>query len=735
MYWNVSDSYFEGNYARTEPGCINNCGVLVVTNSTFYKNTAFWWAGAIHTHGGANTTIYDSDFIDNLAGWNGGALYTYSYLQIYNTRFIGNNCTTNNGGGAIGACKYLHAAYVHIEDSIFEDNENLCWGLDELSTSGTGRGGAISFMDAGSLEVYNTTFVKNSASIGTAICAISGGLSGGSPDVRIVGNRFINHTRVGDVLDVRVATGSVAEISDNYFENNSIVFSKLKLSADDPINGKVMFHLDAALKNPASYDEDILDKSKYDVYVNGVYKTTVSSRNFELDLGKGNTANVYVVPCISTSKSNEVFAGIAKTYIYVSQSRGNDNNDGSTRAKPVKTLNKSIELACSTENIIIMDGTFKETNLVIDYNLTIVGENNAAITATGNIFTITEGDVKFENLTFKNCKYGSSTKNRIISQTSTGFLIIDGCVFDSNEYKTQVEANVIECENIVASNNKDGSIIKADSIVVKSSKFTNNIATYAQGKSIIMYKTSKKMTKFEVENLTFIGNTVHSGCLIPDITKATITDCTFIANMGTNRASVISVEDGSSVVIQSCKFINNTDTGKYSSVIYITSGAVILKDSILINNSYENTNNLIINGNDASLKKLVANNNWWGNTPDNLTKPALKVFPESFLLPNGWDPVSYWLIINGTALTDEIELNDRVPVQFIFTQIDNDGNITTFDGGFIPSIDLTLNAVNGTCSDKKITMVNGMATTYFTLTDMAGGSLTASFNLKNQYLQ
>lgn len=168
----VNDCYFEGNYAKTEPGCINNCGILVVNNSTFYKNSAFWWAGAIHTHGGANTTIYDSDFIDNLAGWNGGALYTYSYLQIYNSRFIGNNCTTNNGGGAIGACKYLHAPYIHIEDSLFQNNENLCWGLDDLSTSGTGRGGAISLIDEGGLELYNNIFIENSASIGSAICAI-----------------------------------------------------------------------------------------------------------------------------------------------------------------------------------------------------------------------------------------------------------------------------------------------------------------------------------------------------------------------------------------------------------------------------------------------------------------------------------------------------------------------------------------------------------------------------------
>ncbi|MDO5815703.1 MAG: hypothetical protein Q4Q18_08685, partial [Methanobrevibacter sp.] len=67
---NVTDSYFEGNYGRTAPGAINNCGILVVRNSTFYKNSAFWWAGAIHTTGGANTTIYDSLFLDNVAGWN-----------------------------------------------------------------------------------------------------------------------------------------------------------------------------------------------------------------------------------------------------------------------------------------------------------------------------------------------------------------------------------------------------------------------------------------------------------------------------------------------------------------------------------------------------------------------------------------------------------------------------------------------------------------------------------------
>ena len=728
-YMEVNDCYFEGNYAKTEPGCINNCGILVTSNTTYYKNSAFWWAGAIHTHGGANTTIYDCDFIDNVAGWNGGALYTYSYLQIYNSRFIGNNCTTNNGGGAIGACKYLHAPYIHVEDSLFMNNENLCWGLDELSTSGTGRGGAISLMDEGGLELYNNTFIKNSASIGTAVCAISGGLSYGSPDVRIIGNRFINHTRIGDVLDVRLATGSIADIRDNYYYNNSIVFEKLKLIAEDPVDGVVNFHIDASLKNPKSYDNDILSKSSYDVYVNDVYNKTVSTLDFTLNFENGQSAYVYVVPYISNSKSNKVFAGIAKTYIYVSQKYGNDNNEGTTRNNPVKTLNKSIELAKNHDGIIILGGTYTETNLHINYNLTIIAENSATITVEGNAFNITDGDVKFINLTFKNSKHGSSTKPRLISQSNTGFLTLEGCTFDNNTYKTHIESKgILYGENILCTNNNDGSFIWCDSITLKSSIFINNTVTYSLSKSLIRY--SSKTIKLEAENLTFIKNTISNGCI--DIKKGsgTITNCNFIDNTVTvsnSRTSAIYMEDSASLVVQSCKFINNTDLGRYSSVIYIASGSLLIKDSILINNKYENDNNVIINGGENHLRKLIANNNWWGNTPDNLTKPPLKVFPKSNTLPNGWDPASYWLILNVSAISNEIELNQKIQLQFSFTQIDNEGNITPYDSYYLPNFDLNLSPINGTCDDNKITLEKGIATTYFTLTDKTG-SLTGSFN-------
>ena len=722
----VTDCYFEGNYAKTEPGCINNCGILVVNNSTFYRNSAFWWAGAIHTHGGGNTTLYDSDFIDNVAGWNGGALYTYSFLQIYRCNFIGNNCTTNNGGGAIGACAYLHSPYIHIEDSLFESNENLCWGLDEQSTSGTGRGGAISLMDSGALEVYNSIFIKNSASIGTAICAISGGLSHGSPDVRIVGNRFINHTRVGDVFDVRLAAGSVAEIRDNYFSSNSIVFTKLKLTADDPAsNGSVTFHVDATLKNPNSYDSDVLDKSNYDVYVDGVYRTTVSGRDFTLDLEKGKIVPVYVVPSISISKSNEVLAGKVKTYVYVAGD-GDDANDGMSRNLPVRTLKKAIEIANSSgiEDIVMMNGQFSEKDLTIDFNLTITAENNAVISGvSGQVFTITNGEVKFQNLVFKNCNQDSSSKNRIIKQTNSGFLILDGCTFENNAYSILIDAaGTVEAENLQFNRNT-ATLFSTQSIVIKSSTFAGN-----RNVKDALLKTKSKATNFEAENLTFLNNEVLKGCI--DLKgSATISYCNFINNYmsatSSQRSSGIVVESGSVLLVQSCKFINSTDKGN-AAVIY-NIGSVVIKDSIFINNSYENTKG-IINGQTSGLKAITANNNWWGNTPENLTKPNLYVAPPSTSLPAGWDPAKYWLIFNVTSPSNKIELNKEIPVQFIFTQIDNNGNVSDYDSYFLPGFKIKLTAVNGTCSDSEITFENGFAITYFTLTERSSASLTGTFN-------
>ena len=317
----VRNCYFEGNYAKVEPGCINNCGKLTVYNTTFFKNRSFWWAGAIHTHSSGNTTIFDSNFTDNLAGWNGGALYTYSYLQIYNTIFVGNNCSTNSGGGAIGACAHISKPHIYIEGCLFENNANNCWEIDELS-SGTGVGGAISFMDEGSIQVCDTIFIANSAAHGTAISANAAG-EYGSPNVIIKNNTFINHTRVGDVLYINL-DGSSAIIEDNYYYGNSVEFSNLTLRKISEGKNQATLQVTASLTNPNYYDSDILNKTLYDVYIEGKYVKTVNSNIFTVDFDDLNMFEVFVTPTISNKKSNPLTVASVGSYIYVSKTTGND---------------------------------------------------------------------------------------------------------------------------------------------------------------------------------------------------------------------------------------------------------------------------------------------------------------------------------------------------------------------------------------------------------------------------
>ena len=418
----VRNCYFENNYANTEPGCINNCGKLTVYNTTFFKNRSFWWAGAIHTHSSGNTTIYDSNFTDNVAGWNGGALYTYSYLQIYNSVFIGNNCTTNNGGGAIGACAYQSNPHIYIENCLFEDNANNCWALDELSTSGTGRGGAISFMDEGTLEVRNTTFIANAASIGTAICALA--MAGyGSPDIVIVNNSFINHTREYDTLVLR-STGTPCLVENNYFYGNSIVFSNLTLIKLSEGKEQATLQVNSSLTNPTYYDSDILEKTLYDVYINNKYVKTVNSSTFSVDFGDFDICDVYVIPTISNRKSNEVTITSTREYIFVSKSNGNDNNSGISRQTPVNTIKRALELAGTCQNIILLDGDYSEDNIQIDYDVTIKGEGNATLTNATSF-------ISNSNFTLKNLKINKLNSNIFINQIKNS-LSISHCIFTNN---------------------------------------------------------------------------------------------------------------------------------------------------------------------------------------------------------------------------------------------------------------------------------------------------------------
>lgn len=216
----VDDCKFINNSASVEPGAINNCGILYVNNSEFDGNHANWWAGAIHTHMNAQTEIENTLFKRNTAGWNGGALFTYSKLKIKNCTFEDNNCTTNNGGGAIGAYNYGSEYNITICSSRFNYNTNLCYAYTNISTTSVGRGGAISVLNGGYLTVCNCNFTGNYAKIGQAISAATYTYengTGGNPHIKICNNRFVNHTATR--IDTVVITGNDYLFNNNVFIN------------------------------------------------------------------------------------------------------------------------------------------------------------------------------------------------------------------------------------------------------------------------------------------------------------------------------------------------------------------------------------------------------------------------------------------------------------------------------------------------------------------------------------
>ena len=456
---------FENNFAAEHSTCVMNFGNLLVYNSKFYNNRASSWGGGITTYRNGNTTIYDSEFKSNLAGWNGGALYCYNILNIYNTVFEDNNCSTNNGGGAIGACQFEGIPRIYIDGCLFKKNNNLCWALDSLSTTGTGRGGAISFMDKGSIEVRNSVFVANSASWGTAICANSAG-DYGSPDIIIVNNTFINHTRVGDVL-ITIVEGTICNVSNNYYLNNSIRFSKLDLGVVDVGKDQATLKIDAKLTRPSCYDADILNRTLYDVYINNEYVKTVNSSVFTIDFGDLDICNVYVVPTISNSKTNELTVASTRQYIFVSKNSGDDSNSGSSRSHPVSTIKKALELAKTCQSIILLDGVYSEENLEVDYDVLIKAENGA--TLTGNTSFVLN-----DNLTLKNMNINKLNTNTFIRQNS-GHLSIYNCVLSENKLEVLFDCSDLDISKSVLINN-DALLIRnngfsqiRDSIVLNNS--------------------------------------------------------------------------------------------------------------------------------------------------------------------------------------------------------------------------------------------------------------------------
>ncbi|MBE6512749.1 MAG: hypothetical protein E7Z75_06375, partial [Methanobrevibacter olleyae] len=464
---NVDSCKFINNSASVEPGAINNCGILFVNDSEFINNTAAWWAGAIHTHYNAQTTINNSNFTGNVAGWNGGALYTYSSLKIYNTNFRRNKCYTDTGGGAIGASRWWSGNYdIIIENCTFEKNENC---------HSSGYGGAITAMNSGSLDVHNSTFINNTATNGQAISAYSKefeNISAGIPNLKIYGNNFYNHT---------LTTSDTVEISGNYsFENNTFTnCHQTNLGTNnvfiDPVlltnsNGLILQEGNMRSSKNSLTSSVLKDSNMHDIiYVNESCDNNPLLPNIDGQSWETAFGTSYLAFPLAYSYINN--NGI----IYLADGNYGDKNVDN-RAKNVTFIGQSKDVIFNSLTTIgtgnsDMSATATFINLTVYYADLFLNSNFINCTFVNSHIDIAEGIAQIEhldekpygvthNITFNNCEFKDyNIESSIFTVYKYGRVVLTNCTFD----------NII-ANSIVA---RSGDFIDQDEICLYDCKFTN----------------------------------------------------------------------------------------------------------------------------------------------------------------------------------------------------------------------------------------------------------------------
>ncbi|MDP2364338.1 MAG: right-handed parallel beta-helix repeat-containing protein, partial [Ignavibacteria bacterium] len=75
-----------------------------------------------------------------------------------------------------------------------------------------------------------------------------------------------------------------------------------------------------------------------------------------------------------------------------------------SKNKPVSSIKTGIEFAVDGDTLIVLQGTYLESNIEVGKSITIIGKGNPVIDAQGKgkIFTVTANDVSISGLTIKN---------------------------------------------------------------------------------------------------------------------------------------------------------------------------------------------------------------------------------------------------------------------------------------------------------------------------------------------
>jgi len=232
--------------------------------------------------------------------------------------------------------------------------------------------------------------------------------------------------------------------------------------------------------------------------------------------------------------------------IYVNGSSGQDIWDGQLAvwngtSGPKATIKNATGTVLSDGTVYVANGTYNESNIQINNNMTIVGETQQNTIINGqksgqSIFNINDNlNVTISNLTMTN---GNSGDGGAIITNPGSSMTITNCTFTNN--------NASNC---------GGAITSSQSLALTNCTFTKNTAGNCGG-------AISSGQNLAFTNCTFTNNTAGNcgGAISSDGTNSTVTNCTFTYNYASNSGGAIS-SGGNTLTVTNCNFTNNSAWG------------------------------------------------------------------------------------------------------------------------------------------------------------------------------
>ncbi|MBO5287170.1 MAG: hypothetical protein J6B34_03515 [Clostridia bacterium] len=518
------NTVFENNVARTNNGgviCVS--GMLTVRNSSFIGNTAAARGGAIFLSRGSDNTvtrlskIENCTFIGNKAG-TGGALSLYSgdseydggaSTTVVNSEFISNSAST---GGAVSVERISDLT---IKGSRFEGN------------SSTSEAGAIYTITEGTINIYDSAFVSNTA-----------GNHGGAFSIRSCYFNIYNSTVEGNHTSKNggafyISYSSACEINSSV----NIVNTTVKGNSSEGSGGAIY-----STRRAIEGDTEIL---------------TIKSSDFAQNSAVTAGGAILLTGSADTYMSDVSFVSNTVT----------DTGDGYGGAIAVWSGTLEIDGAVFTKNSSLKSGGaiyFESSSASLKLN-SITATKNTARVSGGFAFGI-EGEMKLYNSTLKGNSANTGGAVYLYDGAKGGIYNTDFKDNTSSDnggalfiYTFGQSVNVHDCsfEGNNAGNSGGAAYISGESIV----GLYNTVArSNSADKGGFMYET-KAGTIVYLSGLELSGNTAISGGDIiwgntknADlfIDKSTVTDLdvgaldesywdSFVANLLTVESSAVSV--------------------------------------------------------------------------------------------------------------------------------------------------------------------------------------------------